>query len=499
MFIHLRRREWDHCAVPLLITVLLTLLGTLPARGQTGTSAEEVKKICELRCTPPKAEPPFVEIDANTTAVLNGATNFAEGEKVKVIVSRKNPYKYDYETQIKSSSLDANLVSAFLSLIPGADAISSLFGQTGSVSPVPAPRAGAASGADECSSHRGDLNGMIALLNKLNESDEALKKEAGEIEASYKEYEKFVLTTDKDFLGTFERCVDICTQGSGVLSHLSRLTNLDKFKGEIEELQKAADDLGKTAAKFKEEHKDCFGTELAKVEKNVKAAAESAKAALAKVQQIQKAKPAIELLGQRIGKTLADNEAFFEEHFPYTQGGPIAVKINLFRKNLREENAKEKEVGQVDLTVGQSRFSLSAGVGFSTIEDVTIVKRGTEFAEENESDLRPSLVVMLNTQLGKFWKTIDKTKTPKVREVTRRSVGLATGLVLTSRDNSTEVEFIVGPSFGFLDDRFFIVLGYHTARVQSLRSKDIPAGTTDIPVDKDWKSGAMLAFTYKIR
>ncbi len=479
---YLRSRRW---LMPILLfTLSLSLSLTIPVE----VMAETTRGICELRCAPKAQVPPFIEIDANTGAILNGATNFSEGEKVQVIFSGMNPYKYDYESQIKSAPLDISIVSGFLGLIPGADSLSSLFGdQLSKKDPNVKPPAGAPGirgATPECEPNTIKL--LILRSNDLKTSYDQAATTAKALEASYKNFEKFVLATDKDSLGSAAECEAICVQGGILIPDLSRITDLTEFKDQLTKLQKDATSLGEDLKNYDTKDGKCFGAEVASIQSNVDAATKTTKDAQAKVAEFDKAKPAIELLGQRIAKTLADNDSFSAVHYPYTQGEPTGVQITLFRKNLREADAKEKQVGQVQLTVGQSRFSLSAGIGFSTIQDVTIVKTGDTFAEENKSDLRPSLTTMLNAQLGKGrW--------------SRSTWGISTGLVLTSRDNSTEVEYIVGPNFGLLDNRFFIVLGYHAARVQSLRSKDIPAASDEIPVVKVWKSGAMLAFTYKIR
>jgi hypothetical protein len=484
MLIHpyLRRRRWS--APPFIVlAVLLGLTASL------GAQAQDVQGICQMRCTPKTPVPPFVEIDANTGAILNGGTIFAEGEKVQVIISRMNPYKYEYEAQIKSTPLDIALVTSFLGLIPGFDNLSSLFpnGSTSGGSRAGGPPATARTlNDDHCAQFESEKQALAALSDDLSLESKAAKDEATLIQTSYKKYETFVLATDKDFLGSVAECINICVDGSQLQPELSRLTDLENFNATLEDLLKSAESLSQKAAKFKADQPTCFPSTIAEIQKNAADTIKGAKAAQASLQELDKLKPALKLLAQRIGKALSDNDSFSVEHYPYTQGEPTDVKITLFRKNMREENAKEKEVGQIQLTVGQSRFSLSAGIGFSTIQDVTIVKIGETFAEENKSDLRPSLTTMLNAQLGKSWWP-------------RSTWGISTGLVLTSRDNSTEVEYIFGPNLGLLDNRFFIVLGYHAARVQSLRSKDIPAASDEIPVVKVWKSGAMLAFTYKIR
>lgn len=468
-------------------------------------SAEE-PSLCEIRCTPPKPASAFIEIDANTGEILAGSRTFAEGEKVQVIISGKNPYKYAYRTQIVTSPLDTSLVTAFLGLIPGAGSFGQIFPDLASSGRSTEtaenfPLATPAQPGDPCAGKEAELEKIEDAADKVVTANNDLKSKATEKEKSYKAYEKFLLDTDGESLGT--RCVQVCNDANALLPKLADLSDVKEIKEKAAALEKASGELGKEIAKFKEglpaNRNQCgLGERIEGVEKIAEESGAAAKKALEVIAEIEKAKPMLDSLAKIIRKVQVDNRAFFDERFPPTEGEPAGVQVTLYQTNLREANATEKEVGKVDLTVGRSRFSLSAGVGFSTIEDVTIVKQGDKFAEENESDLRPSLTVMLNTQLGRFWKA-EKGGAPDARVATRNSWGLATGLVLTQRNSTTEAEFIVGPSFGFLDDRFFVVLGYHTARVQSLRSEDIPAGTTDIPVDKDWESGAMLAFTYKLR
>jgi hypothetical protein len=501
MPIHVQRRGCRGPAsiVPILLLLTLFTVGWVPAQAQSQT--------CQALCRPRTLEPAFVEIDANTGEILSGATTFSEREKVQVVVVRKNPFKYAYRTQVKASPLDTALFGAFLNLVPGA----SLFNFPG-LSSGPAVARSTESPSDfpaaappHCNGGRDRLNGLTRSKDQLENEYDLTKIEAGKTQAAYDGFLKFMADTNKENLGDAAACEAICTDAEVVGQNVERLTNPKALQEQIEGLATSTENLGKEVAKFRGEFPKCFGTELAEILGRVDAVKKATKENLASLDKLKEAKPAIENMSKVIKRTLVDDNALSEEHFPYTQGDPTSVKVTLFRKNLREDNAQEKEVGQVDLTVGRSRFSLSGGFGFSTIEDVTVVNQGDKFAEENESDLRPSLTLMLNAQLGRFWKKNAREEDPEEqRRATRTSWGISTGLVLTSRNNTTEAEFIVGPNLGLLDDRFIIVLGYHAARVDSLGGgykigEDVPDDVTTIPVDRDWKSGAMLAFTYKIR
>ena len=73
--------------------------------------------------------------------------------------------------------------------------------------------------------------------------------------------------------------------------------------------------------------------------------------------------------------------AAFESNHPYSEVffRPTGVRLYVLRLNLRdpdENEGKEKEVGRVDLRK-ESPLSVSAGIGFSTIDDVKIVRQSS--------------------------------------------------------------------------------------------------------------------------
>lgn len=483
----------------------------------SGGMAQVPSEKCVKRCGPLSHEPAFIEIDANTGQILGGATRFAQGEKVQVIVTNKNPFKYVYRVQVVSSPIDQAIIGTFLRFIPGPGSLfsSALALPNPQAAPVPTPDPlGITERSTDCDP--ATLNRWQVIKDeeaKLVAAVSELKMEAKDIADIHKEYEKFVQDTDKDALGA--QCPGICDRADALSGKLDKLTELDAFKKKIELLRKSAGAvqvlLGTLSA---DEIKDCqLADGVAAVKSNITNANDTAKLLEDDVKKLEAVKASIEAMTKIIRAAVADENAFREQHFPYTGAGPTNVRITIFRTNLREENATEKQVTAIDLTVGQSRFSISAGVGFSTLEDVRIIRDGKKFGEENRSSLRPSLAVMLNAQFGNLWRWYSGTRQtaacpacpPTPKRALPVSWGISTGLVVSNRNDTTQTEFILGPTLGLLDNNLFMTFGLHLAQVEKLGGgfeigQEIPSDLTgEPPVKNDWEKGFMLAVTYKLR
>ncbi len=107
---------------------------------------------------------------------------------------------------------------------------------------------------------------------------------------------------------------------------------------------------------------------------------------------------------------------------------------------------------------------------------------------------KPSGVVVLNATLAQPW-------TLKGAPV---SFGLSTGLVVSTRTDDAELEYLGGIALGFLNDTVFVNIGVHAVRVPELIGfkigDKVPTGLNDpLPLKKDFAPGLMLAVTYRLR
>ena len=459
---------------------------------------------CEKWCSLPKGKDRLaasVVIDANTGQILEGGTRFAEGEKVQLIFVNKNPFKYSYRFQVVSQPLDTAIVTSFLSLIPGfGDTLGALGIQSSGVA-----RNNPCQGAPLTES-----NAIIAEANKLEQQSKDIATQLNDLSKKLEPYQKayndFIKATDGDRIisyGSTEEtlvCRDLCGKAKALVDQLPSI-DLSGIRKAVDALEKAITDLETRANKLSGDCKDFTVGELNRIANPRK---EDIKNYNKRLDDLAKAKDSFEQLVNIIKIAFASENPFVEVKYPQTSGGPTGVTISIFRKNLRNPDAKEQEIGKVTLQVGESPLSISAGIGFSTIRDRRVIRQpfakddgtiGAKFGEENTSKLRPSAVVMLNASLRRF----------NMFAKDDGSFAISTGLVLSNRNGTTEAEFIVGPSIGFLSNRVFFTFGYHAARVEQLGGgfklgDEIPANITDpLPVERNWKGAFMFGVTYKLR
>lgn len=492
-----------------ILAMVATIMPTFAAgkatsglNGLPGTTADDD---CDKWCSLPKGKDRLsasVVIDANTCQILEGGTRFAEGEKVQVIFVNKNPFKYSYRFQVVSQPLDTAIVTSFLGLIPGFG--STLDALSGSTAPL-VPKSNPCSGAALTES-----NAIVAGAKQLEQQSKDIATQLNEItkkvEPYQKKYNTFFKATDVDNIISYGStaetlaCRDLCTQAKALVTDLPAIDPTAVRKA-IEALQSKITELETRTNALAADCKDFTLGQLTPLTNPRK---EDLKNYNKRLDELGKAKETFEQMVNIIKIAFASENPFVEVKYPQTSGGPTGVSISAFRKNLRNPDAKEQELCKLNLQVGESPLSISAGFGFSTIKDRKVIRQpfakadgtiGAKFGEENNSTFRPSAVVMLNASLRRF----------NMFAAKDGSFAVSTGLVLSNRNGTTEAEFIIGPSIGLLTNRVFLTFGYHAARVEQLGGgfklgDDIPASITDpLPIERNWKGGFMFGLTYKLR
>lgn len=191
--------------------------------------------------------------------------------------------------------------------------------------------------------------------------------------------------------------------------------------------------------------------------------------------------------------------------FAFNTGKETKIKI-VKRDRLGEPSASPTEE-EVVTVVCSSPLSISAGFGFSSIDErefvfvpstksvtangqttQTVVNR---FGFRNKSAFRTLPVLLLNTRI---WEPND---TLALHLSTGAAVDVKTG------QGGTDLEYIVGPSISFWRS-LFITPGLHIGRVPKLAGgfeldQEVPSGIADPPIEKAWKTGFVTTFTYKIK
>lgn len=149
-------------------------------------------------------------------------------------------------------------------------------------------------------------------------------------------------------------------------------------------------------------------------------------------------------------------------------------------------------------------FSISGGFGFSSVDEREFVfvsskppAGGTDpvntFGFKNRSSFRTIPLILINTRLKEWNDTF----------ALHASAGAGVDIKTGQPADGTDIEFIVGGSISFKRS-FFVTTGVHVGRVSTLAGgfnlgDTVPSGLSAPPIEKTWKPGFIVAFTYKIK
>lgn len=208
--------------------------------------------------------------------------------------------------------------------------------------------------------------------------------------------------------------------------------------------------------------------------------------------QIQQARTFVEGI-------LNASSAFHEIRYISRQGQPSLVTLTLSRSDLRVEKPTVENVSTLSVAIGSVPLSVSVGIGFSTVDEIIIRRQAasdeqggvtTVFGYESDSRIKPSGVAML---------------TGHIKSLKTWTLGASAGFVLSSRGDKSEIEYILGPSFGFKDELIWLTAGMHVARVQKLAGgfsigDKVPLSLQDpLPLQRNYRPGVIFSLTFKIR
>lgn len=502
------RFDVGYFARVLIACTLINLIANSTLLAQ-GTASSVDAKRCPVLCNGPsetdKKTGNYIIIDANSGDILHGSDEYPSGP-LHIFVTNENPFKYDYKVQVNTTSAESTLIKGFLGLIPGVgDAINQAMGQGSGLARGVLPQAPPCTG-----------NALTTLTNLRKKSIPLLDRGAdlkSELQAKVKEHDAVKVLYDSLTSQTDLTCHSLCVDAANAYP---RLRGLD------------LGDLPKRAAEFKKEVTDPSFQDLIKVfdpsgDPNCAAAT---KDELDKIKALgsdaDKYVTDVDKLQENLKKfhDLADQiETAFksESPFVYTATVPAAteaklVTIGISRKEHKDGAQYVKVTNpDIQIQVGTRTTFLSAGLGFSTIGDRTVMRQaslvpdpsditktvlGSRFGYQNNSTFKPSAVIMLNEMLlgpksGWGFKGV--------------TGGLSLGLVISSRNETTEAEFIAGPSLGFNHNKIFLTFGFHAARQQRPAGgfnigDQVPADLQDpLPVEKDFKAGFIFAMTFNLR
>jgi hypothetical protein len=429
------------------------------ARGGA-TAAADCSRICTI-----SHDGDYVVVDGNTGRVTDGSTRFPTATTVRVTLGAKNPFKYRYRTEITSQATSTDLISQFFDIAKIAPLTKKTLSDGG-------PKTFSTDTNDECGPYNKSLD---ALQNLAAKAEDGLKNLNGLNDRVV----AFLNDTDVEAID----CQRVCERSRGIVSETDASTG-------------ALNALVEGVARQPPIPGICTNDQAKFLDLTRKSGAAT--------QALTDAKPMLEQ-ENRIAVIVSDASSFVESRYPQVLPEATSITVNVFRTDLRAKSPVEKNVTSVTLSVGASRFSLTAGVGITTVLTRHVVRQassaidsagapivGTVFGYDTNSRFHPGVLVLLNADLYRC---------------KNFSIAPSAGLLIT--ENVTNApplrDWVLGLSTGFLDSSFYVTTGIHVAQVEFLSGgfhigDPVPSGLQDpLPIERNWRVGFLFGLSYRLK
>lgn len=448
-----------------------------------------------------------VTVDANT-ALVTGDSLYPDKTRLQVVLVNKNPFKFRYTTVETRTFLDAAIVNDFMKGIPGwGDDVAKMVGLGPADASCTEPTLAT------------DLDSLKALLLGSNGPDASseriratLAKHKAAVDGAKKSYDAFFAATAVDPIPALQ----VCRQADQLRPLLPSI-DLGPVEKDVAGLRASLDKVASTV----ESSADAFSKKAAALaDKTMAAACQGAAADMkTKLKALQTAVGTYEAAVKDLKPTLTSfddmaklidssqhENAYNEIRSTVSVRRATAVDLVITKKNLRIQGQPDETLPRVRFEIGESRLFTSAGFGFGVARDRKIHRQSdanekgeliNRFGYERNDLLKAGAVVLLNATLG------DLKKKPFGATT---SFGLSTGIVVTPRSEDTELAYLGGVFWGWMD-QFFLNVSFHAARVPKLSESSgfeigdiVPDKLPDpLPLEKGFRPGLMLSVTYRMR
>ncbi|HEV7241081.1 MAG TPA: hypothetical protein VGQ36_17730 [Thermoanaerobaculia bacterium] len=442
-----------------------------------------------------------ITIDARTGQV-DGSKHFKRTQNAEVVIINKNPFRYVYRVDVKEERIAEPGLAAFLPFVAPIQ-----------LPEIPKPAATPQSGAD--------IADVCSKLTELKARDEQLGSDRETIMTNLSTAEAAIKTaTDQYNLAkkTLESPDEVCTTLFTTATDIEATLRPFSKAVELSAIEKVVDKIEKDATKqleeltaFKKAKPDCLSADLfARMKERAElystAVPAKMREALAKLKQ---SKQTLDTALKDIQAVLAKGTLAFTQIISIGEyDEATTVTVNLDRKDKITAGAEFEDVATPKLSFGgPAWFTLAGGAAGSAIDRAQFV-RVQGFAQKSDGTLETDL----STLVGEKENSSSRI-TPIVmlhgriydaRAFMPVTIQLSLGLSAKNDNLGTDIEYLVGPSIGLLDNKLFFTAGLYGGRTQKLQGNltvgtKVPASLTEIPVRKDleWKAG--FALTYKIK
>jgi hypothetical protein len=442
-------------------------------------------------------------INAQTGEVNPSPAVFGRNAKLTVLFHNKNPFAFQYRYSSSMRQIEDAIIAEGLKKLLGFD-IADLGKEAKKAEEEAQENAGktlqqgktTAPKVSECPEIIEETAKAIQIrATQLKQANDRAKA----IEMGVKDFQDpagVLFTVPADPALEF-RCSDLCASMEKAEAAALKVTALNGFDEQLEALNKAQSSLG-DALQNNSGRATCQGAYVS--------ARQTLEDLGASIQLLKKQNSELatvkESIGQRV-KVIADVKAsgsVFVDKFvigPVEEATEVQYKIS---KTLRATGATDTVDANTPIRLGRSRFSISAGLGVSFLDEKKFGRQPSSIngavvdtvGITGSTDARFGIVAQLN---GLLWQW--NTEAP--------SIGWALGAAVTGDSNGTDFGFYTGPTFGFISDKLLLTFAYHLTKQDKLAGgfkvgDVIPDDLEgDVPTTEETTGALLVTVTYKVR
>jgi hypothetical protein len=481
----------------------------LPTRSVPATSAPPAAEPASPSCLPvptPDESKDFI-INARTGETW-GKKKFRLSDNVRIIVIEKNPFLYEYKITLKDKVIVESAIADFFKGWP-------LSIEDAKKAEEPAKKTDDKAVASSCSALTENFGDQVYHLNNLQDW---LSKNMAPLGASYTtqkdSYEPVAKSVDDDKKVLYDENASCSAVGQKATNIR---TTLNHYQPDFESLSKelatfklyaelfqreVAALIERTRDKAQISDSDACRQVLSAYEASAKGYVLFASEKEAGLEKMKSGNKIFNALVNTINKVFSDPHAFYQVYTRGNYGQPTDVEITVERKDITKEEGKFVKLIDAETINfgGGPRFAIAGGVVVSPFETVNFKRvpalvngqQTTIIGREESSNSRILPMLMLHGRFAEGKGPIS-------------GFHFSLGVTAKPNDNATNVEFLIGPSISFIEERLFFTFGGYAGRQKQLEGnlvlgQELPKEFSDeIPTSTHlvWKPGFALTYKFK--
>ncbi len=460
---------------------------------------------CEI--PPQQAGVSRITIDASTGRVT-GASKYRLRDEAEILVFNKNPFVYSYKLDVHATTIEEPNIATFLGFVAPSITLEEPKPPAGDHATSLIPRASVPKNVD-CDTT--ELDRLQKIYDTLGTTRETLEADIKKLAAEHNNTAAAFTEAQTVLNNPHGTCAALVTTSTVIRK------TLDAFKPDYEAVEKRIASIEARAQILLEDinsyealHPLCKSKVdpfRDRAELLSKSAPDTWRANLTK---LKVAKEKLDTAAKTVGDVLDQGASAFIETYSvgsFTQPTNVAIKLS------RKEVASKADFAPiVDRTVnfgGQARFSIGIGLASSAI-DRTQYTRVQGFANDRLGnpvlqDNQPLFTTVVGTTERSSSRVSPMLMMHgRVIDWSVASLQLSLGLTAKNDNKGLDVEYLVGPTLGLIEDRLFFTVGAYAGRVQHLEGNlfvgaAVPKDLAEIPVRKDLNWHLGFALTFKAR